>query len=576
MVGKHPWLHHRGGRYYLRAKVPVELVGIIGKSEIKFALRTADLREAKRRIHDAAAKVENQFAEARLRVAAIRADAVPPEELRKIAVAVYRDELRGHEEWLRENPNFDPDQFEAGANAALWAWETGLTYNEWQRDTSDHVKDVLATHGVILDPKSPGFADARRMIARAVIDPARAAVRQARGDYSSGPRGGAFAQEAPLPRSAPQSAESAAGPSVTLGKLIELYMTDPERRGITETTKKGYNVIFRLLREVIGEDAPVSGINRASCREVRDVLVKLPPNATKRFPGKSAKEAARLAAKAGLAPVAVGTAQSYLQNLSALFRWAVREEYMARNPAEALPVVGKVVRQRDKRDPFTIEQLQAIFSAPLYTGCRDDRLGYSVPGPNHPRRGRFWIPLLALWTGGRLGELCQLDVDDVRDIDGVPCLVIAEDPEGSDEEDRKRVKTSAGERFVPVHPELQGIGFLKYAEKMREAGERKVFPELRAGVGGYSSNPMSQWFSRFLTTVGAKARRTSFHSLRHTYRDALREANISRERVRALGGWAGNGGTEDDYGSGLRARTLYEEICKLAYDGLDLSRLYAD
>ena len=53
-------------------------------------------------------------------------------------------------------------------------------------------------------------------------------------------------------------------------------------------------------------------------------------------------------------------------------------------------------------------------------------------------------------------------------------------------------------------------------------------------------------------------------------------ASHSRERVRALGGWAGNGGTEDDYGSGLRARTLYEEICKIGYDGVDLSHIYTD
>lgn len=414
------------------------------------------------------------------------------------------------------------------------------------------------------------------MIARAVVAANRAAVRQARGDYTSAPRDTAFAQAAPLPRLDPQGAEGGVGPSVTLGRLLELYMNDPERQGITETTRKGYNVIFRLLRELIGDDTPVSEIDRESCRRVRDVLVKLPPNATTQFPGKTAEEAARLATKEGLPPISPRTAKSYLQNLSAVFRWAAREDYMVKNHADGLSVSGKMVRKRDRRDPFAVEQLRAIFGAPLYTGCRDDRLGYAIPGPNHPRRGRFWVPLLALWTGAREGELCQLDVNDVREIDGAPCIVITEGPEGSDEGDRKRVKTAAGERFVPVHPELQHIGFLKYAERMRQSGSKKVFPELRVGVGGYYSDPFGKWFSRFLKTVGAKERRTSFHSLRHTYRDALREADISRERVRALGGWAGNGGAEDDYGGGLRARTLYEEICKIGYDGLDLSHLYAD
>ena len=75
MVGKHPWLHYRGGRYYLRAKVPVDLVEIVGKREVKHALGTSDLREAKRPIHDAAAKVEKEFGQARRRLAAIQVDA---------------------------------------------------------------------------------------------------------------------------------------------------------------------------------------------------------------------------------------------------------------------------------------------------------------------------------------------------------------------------------------------------------------------------------------------------------------------------------------------------------------------
>jgi integrase len=48
--------------------------------------------------------------------------------------------------------------------------------------------------------------------------------------------------------------------------------------------------------------------------------------------------------------------------------------------------------------------------------------------------------------------------------------------------------------------------------------------------------------------------RTSFHSFRHTYRDALREADISAERVKALGGWA-NTETQEDYGKGLKPAT---------------------
>ena len=75
---------------------------------------------------------------------------------------------------------------------------------------------------------------------------------------------------------------------------------------------------------------------------------------------------------------------------------------------------------------------------------------------------------------------------------------------------------------------------------------------------------------RFLDSVGVKHSKKVFHSFRHSYRDAVREAEISGEKVRALGGWT-TGRTEDNYGSGLRASTLAKDIEAVSYPGLDLT-----
>jgi integrase len=174
----------------------------------------------------------------------------------------------------------------------------------------------------------------------------------------------------------------------------------------------------------------------------------------------------------------------------------------------------------------------------------------------------------------RLNECCQLMVDDVRYVRAVPIIAIAEDPQGGDEADAKRVKTEAGERFVPVHPELERLGFLRHWQAMKTAGRRRLFPDLRPGVHGYYSDPFSKWFSRYLKAVEAYTRKTTFHSLRHNYRDALRDTEMSGEMVRALGGWAGGGGVSDDYGSGFTSERLYGAIQAVRYDGLDLSHLY--
>ncbi len=177
------------------------------------------------------------------------------------------------------------------------------------------------------------------------------------------------------------------------------------------------------------------------------------------------------------------------------------------------------------------------------------------------------MPLLGLFTGMRLSECCQLTVEDVAVRDGVDVILVR----GGD---GKKVKTAAARRVIPVHPELKRCGFLAFAEAQREAKHDRLFPELKRDRRGYYSDPFQKWFSRFLGKAGAKQPKTSFHSFRHNFRDALREANVGREPMLALGGWAGQGVADQVYGGGLRPRTLAKEIRKIRYPGLDLTHLH--
>ena len=165
------------------------------------------------------------------------------------------------------------------------------------------------------------------------------------------------------------------------------------------------------------------------------------------------------------------------------------------------------------------------------------------------------MPLLSLWTGMRLNECAQVRTDDVAVMDGVDVILIHEDEEGD-----KLLKMDVSERFVPIRSELKQMGFLNLCHPK--------------GKRVYYSDPFQKWCRRFLTSIGAKTPKTSFHSFRHCYRDALREAVISQERVQALGGWTSKGGAEEIFGAGHRASTLAKEIEKVRYSGLDLTHLH--
>ncbi len=137
-----------------------------------------------------------------------------------------------------------------------------------------------------------------------------------------------------------------------------------------------------------------------------------------------------------------------------------------------------------------------------------------------------------------------------------------------------------GERLVPIHSALREMGFISFVEARRAAGGRKLFPELQASSTGYFSDPFSKWFRRFLAKADAARPKTCFHSFRHCYRDALREARIDHEIALALGGWASGSGKDGSetaaaYGRGYRMETLKVAIEKVAYPGLDLGHLVA-
>ena len=376
------------------------------------------------------------------------------------------------------------------------------------------------------------------------------------------------------PASADLEAEIASG--TTLGETYDAYMADPTRDW-SPTTRMAYQTTRRVVVAILGEHTSVRSITRTQCRDMIEVLRWQPRNASKLFPGLSPVEiAAKAKAEQRTDLINAANLNTYLNKLGGVFNWAVKEEMIDRNPAQGLRVPDPTLR-RDKRLPFSTAQLRAIFAAPLYTGCLDDGTGYATPGANQPRNARFWIPLISMFCGLRLNEACQLDVADIRLIEKIACFVVSERSDASTTD--KRLKTASSERVVPIHPELLSLGFMDFVAARRRAGEAKLFAEVGMGATGYRSTTFSAWFARFATKAGASSAKTCFHSLRHGFRDALREAQVPRDIALALGGWSAPGGSasvSDAYGSGYKIETLFDGISRVSYPDLDLSHLHGD
>jgi integrase len=326
----------------------------------------------------------------------------------------------------------------------------------------------------------------------------------------------------------------------------------------------------------LGEDTPISSLNRAACREFMEMLRFHPKSASKVFPALTLTQASAKARSEGYENViSAANVNTYLNKFAVVLNWAVEEEYLTKNPIRGLRIADPVAR-RDKRLPFSDAQLEAIFSAPLFTGCENDGAGYARVGSMRPKGTRYFIPLIGAFSGLRLNEICQLDSTDIRDVEGVTCIVVTTASlVGSTD---KHLKTTTSERIVPVHPFLESHGLIEFAQRKAAAGEAKLFDDICPGRSGYRSTAFSKWFILFLGRAKATRERTSFHSFRHRFRDALREGGVDREIAMALGGW-GTGTKSgldvgDTYGRGYTPKALYEAISQVKFEGVTaLSRL---
>jgi integrase len=184
---------------------------------------------------------------------------------------------------------------------------------------------------------------------------------------------------------------------------------------------------------------------------------------------------------------------------------------------------------------------------------------------------------MALFTGARLNELAPLTAADVI-TDAATDIVSINIKE--DQQQGRRLKTTASARLVPIHPDLTRIGFLRFVDWIRSTGheaghEARLFPLLVPGPKGGFGEAWSKWFGRYKRGITNSA--SVFHSFRHGFKDAARAARVSEDLHDALTGYTGSS-VGRTYGAKDMVRrfgleTLADAVNRIKYPGLDLSNV---
>lgn len=187
------------------------------------------------------------------------------------------------------------------------------------------------------------------------------------------------------------------------------------------------------------------------------------------------------------------------------------------NPAKGLTVrapKAAKLRSRDLSETGARTILKAALEAPPETLA-----------PTHAL-ARRWVPWIMAYTGARVAEVCQLRRMDLREVNGIPVMIIT--PEAGP------VKTYEA-RMVPLHPHLVEQGIMRLS---KPGDETPIFYELGTGS---EMNPapklraarLGQW----VRSLGVEAPQPN-HSWRHRFKTSARGAGIEAAVMDVLQGHA--------------------------------------
>lgn len=341
----------------------------------------------------------------------------------------------------------------------------------------------------------------------------------------------------------------------------------------------------KLLAEYSG-NRRIDVYTRAEVAEWCTWLRKVPTNVSMRFSGMSIADAiaANQKRQKPVRTLSPGTIQNgYKAAIGRLFEYAVNLDLIHKSPAQRIKISG-YKKNASGRPPFTKDELDRLFQQPVFIGCRS---------PKHPNTAGeyklnnhyYWAPIIALFTGARAAELAQILLDEIDVASQHPHMLIQTDmSEDADEDileefgdDGRKLKNDNAIRQIPLHPELERLGFFDYVKQLRDAGEQRLFPEWKRGSKGFSGASSQKNFNKIIRkSVSARRPAPVFHSLRHNVRSEMVIRGVRSFHRNAILGHEQSPMDRAYVGQSIDVGYLYEAVCAVTHNSLDLSHLYPD
>ena len=287
----------------------------------------------------------------------------------------------------------------------------------------------------------------------------------------------------------------AANPSSCAKSVADLATWFLGRQDQTAPMIRKHKQALGLFAEVLG-GRPVDSLKQADIEEFCDLLCKLPTHWTKERQG--GKTVFQIAAQDWPKCITETTFnKTYRASLSVFLKDCAHVYGDAGFPrtlsVTRTPYTGSRKGGDDKQRALKPDELKRLYEGAEFATFAAD------PEQAHC----YWLPLVGLYTGARVNEVCQLNPQcDIQEEGGVWFFDFTEDS-AADERITKSVKNTSSRRRVPVHSQLLALGFLSYVEEVKAQGHSLLFPKWHP-KSGKASGKAAEWFRDWLREIGLR------------------------------------------------------------------------
>ena len=596
-------LHLRKNTYYVRIVVPNSIKDLVKKNEIKYSLKTNNYFDALSKLRIESAKIEMFFCFVRELAMDIKNNAIilTDDELDK--VLVYR---------LRQIDDFYENHYNKIQNGNIDFEDIGLftqkkvnEYNEKHRDpnvldTDDDAKDVT-DYNFIKSTIQDLFFDYLKWLKNRPnttlslynfiekISKNRAAFFQlTQNDENSQrssqmldfyhhllniddwaqqklgikPRTRVIGTDHPkitkLERTLlhQKQQELMAEPTI-LTKWQDVYedMVRPLRHNNSvdesylKTKKQCLETIFELI-----DKQYVEQISFDDCRKINKLIYFIPKKWRERYPNKRLIDVLLTKEEDRSKAISSATILKYICHFQDLLKYCRRQGLINVDMSDIF-TKPKLNKNKNVWQPFEIDELKKIFAPKTYFKRKNDNVNDNY---------KYWVPIISLFSGMRLNEICQLKVQDIKrdEKTNIDYFFI------TDDDDNQSVKNYASKRRVPIHPFLKKLGFMKQVEATKKQKKERLFYSIQYTKKSKYGGSMSNAFRHYLDKViEIKDKKKVFHSFRHLARVTYLNNNVSEEMVNLLCGWEGKGCGAKNYlhREKVDIKKLDDAIKKLKY-----------